>query len=139
MDQLLCVHYDNSAVQGTSFHHEEDELTSKAIVRKTKLNDFNFENDGNHFYLDDFEQSAYSDGDHIDARLELHSSEFPMTYTIGSKLSLPGAGDNGLCSFDNALLFGVNMKSSCWVVLDDLESRCNHDLNIDRFIDKIAG
>lgn len=139
MDQLLCLHYDNSAVTGEFFRHDEHDFTPKAIDRQAKLDDFNFVYKGDQFYLDDFAQSPYSNGDYIIAKIKSDSNEEESAYSIESKLSLPGPGDGGICAFEDAVQFGVDLKSSCWLVFDNLERSCNHGLNIDRLVNKISG
>ncbi len=138
MDQLLCLHHDNSAVQGEYFHHENDKLYTAALGRKTKINDFNFlPNEDKYKNADAFKRKAYSEGDFIHVKTtESHSMESSITtYFTDSKLSIPAAGDSLLCSFDDTVKFGIDVKSSCWVVIDDLERNCKHSLAIDQFVD----
>jgi hypothetical protein len=136
MQELLCVQYDNSAVTGEYLDHSNGDgegLSARSIDRQMKTNDFNFVQ-SDIVPSNDPEEGFYRIGEHIPTLRSTYPGDGQSQYSLESTLSLPDAGDGGFCNSNNAVRFGIDTKTSCWVTIEDLEKSCKQSLDVDKFV-----
>ncbi len=148
MKELLCIMYDNSAVTGEYFsnshyqHHDQKFIDSQRKEHNFNLL-YNRDTTVSSSQYDYSVEGSYLIGDYIPITTSRSSEDGLSTtkYSTASTLSLPAATDGGFCSSHNAVRFGINARTSCWTMIEDIENDCEQNLllNIDNFVSNIHG
>ncbi len=135
LDGLLCVEYDNSALDG-KFTEDPSPLTSAAFASSKAYTPFT--------YIDGLSgglssgstegDALYDKGDRIAAGFMDEGGSSSLVAAFGGYVPLPSPGIGGLCSDTSYMRFNEPVvNSTCVRILADPETECSSVLGYARF------